>query len=171
MDGRTGWLWGSLPTLVILWFYLLSLLSFSSMLSIENCIDVISAICFVYTSGLLSVQIFCLWEIETFKMRLDRSSEQPDLAVGVPVHCRWVGLDDLEGTPPAQMILWAPHLQGWGEISQVSTYEPTLETVYSTSGRSHFFLWKYPTCSTGSLLQGLGRPDWHAKWLKFRNCL
>ena len=25
----------------------------------------------------------------------ERGSEQPDLAVGVPVHCRGIGLDDL----------------------------------------------------------------------------
>jgi len=31
--------------------------------------------------------------LETFKVSLD--SEQPDLPVDVPVHCRGVGLDDL----------------------------------------------------------------------------
>lgn len=57
---------GSLPTLVILWFYLLSLLSLYTILSIENHINVISAICFVYTSGLLSVQntVVRNWDIQ-----------------------------------------------------------------------------------------------------------
>ena len=32
--------------------------------------------------------------LETFKVRLDGGSKQPDLAVDVPVHCRRVGLDD-----------------------------------------------------------------------------
>jgi len=32
--------------------------------------------------------------LQTFKPRLD-GAEQPDLAVGVPVHCRGVGLGDL----------------------------------------------------------------------------
>jgi len=31
--------------------------------------------------------------LETFKVSLDRGSEQPDLAVGI--HCRGAGLDDL----------------------------------------------------------------------------
>ena len=34
-----------------------------------------------------------------------RSSEQPALAVGVPAHCRGVGLDDLEGSLPTLTIL------------------------------------------------------------------
>jgi len=33
--------------------------------------------------------------LETFMIRLDGAPEQRDLAVGVPVHCRGVGLDDL----------------------------------------------------------------------------
>ena len=32
-------------------------------------------------------------------------SEQPDRAVGVPVHCRGVGLVDLLGSLPSRMIL------------------------------------------------------------------
>ena len=32
-------------------------------------------------------------------------SEQPDEAVGVPVHCREVGPDDLRGPLPTQKIL------------------------------------------------------------------
>lgn len=35
-----------------------------------------------------------------------QGSEFPDLAVGVPVHCSRVGLDDLKRCLPAQMILW-----------------------------------------------------------------
>jgi len=35
-----------------------------------------------------------------------RGSEQSDRAVGVPVHCRGAGLDDLYGSLPTQMILW-----------------------------------------------------------------
>jgi len=31
--------------------------------------------------------------LETLKVRLDGGSEQPDLAAGVPVHCRGVGTD------------------------------------------------------------------------------
>jgi len=31
--------------------------------------------------------------------------EQSDVAVGVPVHCRGVGLDDLEVSLPNQMML------------------------------------------------------------------
>jgi len=34
--------------------------------------------------------------LETFKVTLDRTfSEQPYLVEDIPVHCRWVGLDDL----------------------------------------------------------------------------
>ena len=33
--------------------------------------------------------------LETFKVRLDGDSEQCDLAVGVPVHCRGVGSEEL----------------------------------------------------------------------------
>ena len=32
-------------------------------------------------------------------------SEQPDVAIGVPVHCRAVGLDDLRESFLTQMIL------------------------------------------------------------------
>jgi len=35
-----------------------------------------------------------------------QGSEQPDWAVGVPVHCRGDGLDDLLGSLATQMILW-----------------------------------------------------------------
>jgi len=34
-----------------------------------------------------------------------RGSEHPDVAVGVPVHCRGVGLDGLYGSLPTQTIL------------------------------------------------------------------
>ena len=40
--------------------------------------------------------------LQTAKVRLDRA---PDGTVGVPVHCRGVGLDDLKGSLPTQMIL------------------------------------------------------------------
>ena len=33
--------------------------------------------------------------LETFKVRWDRGSEQPDLVEDVPAHCRGVGLEDL----------------------------------------------------------------------------
>ena len=33
--------------------------------------------------------------LETFKVEVVQGSEQPDLAAGIPVHCRGVGLDDL----------------------------------------------------------------------------
>jgi len=35
-----------------------------------------------------------------------QGSEQPDLTVGVPDHCRGVGLDDLHRSLPTQVILW-----------------------------------------------------------------
>jgi len=38
-------------------------------------------------------------------LSVPKGSEQPDLAVGDPVHCRRVGLDALQGSLPNQMIL------------------------------------------------------------------
>jgi len=35
-----------------------------------------------------------------------QGSEHADLAVGVPVHCKGVGLDDPEVSLPTQMIMW-----------------------------------------------------------------
>jgi len=32
--------------------------------------------------------------LETFKVRLDVGSQQPDLVKDIPAHCRGVGLDD-----------------------------------------------------------------------------
>ena len=33
--------------------------------------------------------------LEIFKVKLDGQPEQPDLTVGVPVHCKGVGPDDI----------------------------------------------------------------------------
>ena len=43
--------------------------------------------------------------LETLNVRLD-CSEQPDVAVGDPVHCRGVGPRGLQGSLPTQTILW-----------------------------------------------------------------
>ena len=43
--------------------------------------------------------------LDNIQMQVGPGSEQPDLSVGVSVHCRGVGLGDLEGSLPAEMIL------------------------------------------------------------------
>ena len=43
--------------------------------------------------------------LEMFRGQAGWGSEQPDLMVDGPVYCRGVGLDDLKGSFPIQMIL------------------------------------------------------------------
>jgi len=43
--------------------------------------------------------------LETAKVRLD-GAVSADVAVGVPVHCRGIGLGGLKGSLPTQAIKW-----------------------------------------------------------------
>ena len=46
------------------------------------------------------------WMPGDFQSEAGPGSEQPDVAVDVPVHCRGVGLDDLQKSLPTPRILW-----------------------------------------------------------------
>ena len=46
--------------------------------------------------------MLCPRRQETFQGQTGWGSEHPDVALGVPVHCRGVGLDGLQGSLPTQ---------------------------------------------------------------------
>ena len=52
--------------------------------------------------------------MEALKVRLDRASEQPDLAADIPVLCKEVGPDDLERSLPTGRV--------YGSVSTVNSY-------------------------------------------------
>jgi len=58
-----------------------------------------------------------------------RGSEQPDAAVGVPVHCRAVGLDGLLGSLPTLRILWFHELAA-GKTSHIWTFFITIRLLW-----------------------------------------
>lgn len=53
----------------------------------------------------MPIEVVDASSLETFKVRLGKGSEQPDVDVSAPLHRRGVGTNNLQRFLPTQMIL------------------------------------------------------------------